>query len=119
MRSIPTRLHGALDYASAAGLLLLAGHPDLPMGLQRPVAAAGIATVGYSSVTRYEWGVCGLLPMRQHLRLDAAQGILFCGAGIFGNDAPSWVRRALLGYGLFALAAAVLTAEAPTDHHAL
>ena len=111
---IPTRVHGALDYLSAAALLagprLLGWSP----GLSGPLAAAGVGTAGYSLATRYEWGVADApLSMREHLALDAVQGLAFCAAAALLEDEPREVRLTLAGYGLFALAAAALTDREP------
>lgn len=111
---IPTRVHGLLDWLSAAALLagprLLGWRP----GLRRALDAAALGTAGYSLATRYEWGLAqGPLSMREHLALDAAQGLAFCLAATALEDEPREVRLALAGYGLFALAAAALTDRRP------
>lgn len=106
---IPTRVHGALDYLSAAALLVAPRLLGWRPGLRQPLAAAGLGTAAYSLATRYEWGAVGALSMEEHLALDALQGVAFCAAAASLAGEPREVRLLLAGYGLFALAAAALT----------
>lgn len=109
---IPTRVHGVLDYLSAAALLavprLLGWRPEL----SRTVAAAGLGTAAYSLLTRYEWGAAKALSMEDHLTLDALQGTAFCAAATLLKNESREVRLLLAGYGVFALTAAALTDRA-------
>lgn len=89
-------LHGLLDYAAAAGLIVLPFLLDL--GAVSPLASglsvvAGIGLVAYSLATDYAFGVFRLLPFRMHLMLDVAAAIVFLAAPfVFG-----W-RGLVLGY---------------------
>lgn len=89
-------LHGLLDYAAAAGLIVLPFLLDL--GAVSPLASglsvvAGIGLVAYSLATDYAFGVFRLLPFRLHLMLDVAAAIVFLAAPfVFG-----W-RGLVLGY---------------------
>ena len=106
---IPTPLHAALDGVSAA--MLAAGPRALGWreGLHGPMAAAGAGVAAYSLLTRYRRGSAAPLSMGQHLTLDALQGAGFCAAAaLLHREAPA-VRGAMMGYGLFSLAAALLT----------
>lgn len=106
---IPTRVHAVLDYVSAGVLigtpLLMGWRPSLCKSL----GALGVGTAAYSALTRYEGGFTGKLSMDEHLALDAAEGAGFCAAALLMNSERKDVRGFLLGYGLFALAAALLT----------
>src|SRR5215218_5326840 len=70
-KPIPTRVHGVLDYMTAAFLHTL---PRV-MGWSRPVTAvldaAGASATAYSLLTDYELGAVKALPMKAHLTLDA------------------------------------------------
>jgi hypothetical protein len=88
MAVISTRLHGAGDYATGAGLLAA---PNL-LGVDDPVAAGilrgtGAAILGLSAVTDYELGLLRRLPVPIHLLIDAATGATLAAAGSL------WLRR--------------------------
>ena len=106
---IPTPLHAALDAVSAAALVVGPRSLGWRDGLRGPIAAAGAGVAAYSLLTRYRPGSTAPLSMGQHLALDALQGAGFClAAGLLRRE-PRQVRAALLGYGLFSVAAALLT----------
>jgi hypothetical protein len=115
MKMIPTKMHGFLDYVS--GFALLAG----PAGLHLDSAAAqvpfalGIATLIYSLLTRYEWGLIKVLPMRAHLGLDFFNGLFLASSPwIFGFAATAWKPHFF--FGLFELAVVLLSrSAAPAD----
>lgn len=106
---IPTRVHGLLDWLSAAALVtaprLLGWRP----GLRRALDGAALGTAAYSLATGYEWGAVDALSMEEHLALDTLQGAAFCAAAALLDEEPREVRLILASYGLFALAAAALT----------
>ncbi|TFL19040.1 MBL fold metallo-hydrolase [Jannaschia formosa] len=106
---IPTPLHAALDAVSAAALIAGPRARGWPKGLRGPFAAAGLGVAGYSLLTRYRQGSAAPLSMGEHLALDALQGAGFCAAAALLDRAPREVRTTMLGYGLFSLAAALLT----------
>src|SRR5215207_7711706 len=110
---ISTRTHGALDYLSAAALLSAAQLHGRRSTVGQSLAVAGLATVAYSLITRYEWGVVGALPMQKHLALDALQGVAFCATALLLNSETRELRHALAGYGLFAIVVAALTQREP------
>ena len=106
---IPTPLHAALDGLSAAALTLAPRALGWPRRLREPLAAAGAGVAAYSLMTRYRPSSAAPLSMGRHLALDALQGAGFCAAAALLDREPRQVRGALLGYGLFSLAAAILT----------
>lgn len=113
---IPTRTHATLDALSAAALIVGPGMLGWRSGLRAPVAAAGAGVALYGLLTRYREGSEAPVSMPTHLTLDAIQGAGFCAAAALLDREPLAVRAALGGYGLFSLAAAVLTdrpAETP------
>ncbi|WP_207484262.1 hypothetical protein [Arenibaculum pallidiluteum] len=110
---ISTKTHGVIDLASAATLAIA----SRLMGWDGPVrplmesAAAG--SVAYSLATDYEFGVTPALSMREHLAVDAAQGLGFLAAAALMRSASDEARLFMAGYGLFALAVGALTERTP------
>ena len=92
-------IHGLLDYAAAAALVVLPFLLDL--GAASPLAkwlsvVAGAGLIAYSLVTDYAFGVFRVLPFRVHLALDIAAAVVFAAAPfVFG-----W-KGLVLGYYLF------------------
>ncbi|NLB94508.1 MAG: hypothetical protein GX785_02250 [Armatimonadetes bacterium] len=114
MRFISTYVHGIIDYAAAAALALapnvfrfarLGGAPV------RTLRGLSVFAVLYSVFTDYEWGAVKVLSMRTHLKIDAAFGLFLLAAPralkLAGLDARA--RRTYEGFGLFSLAASLLT----------
>ena len=114
---IPTRLHAALDAVSAAALVALARALGWPGRLHAPLIGAGVGVASYSMPTRYRRGSTAPLSMERHLTLDALQGAGFCAAAALMTREPPEVRAALAGYGLFSLAAAMLTDRPERSQH--
>ena len=98
-----------LDGVSAAALVAGPRALGWPRRLRGPIAAAGVGVAAYGLLTRYRPSSTAPLSMTQHLALDALQGAGFCAAAALLDRAPPEVRRPLMGYGLFSLAAALLT----------
>ena len=114
---IPTPLHAALDGLSAAALVAGPHALGWREGLRGPMAAAGAGVATYSLLTRYRPGSAAPLSMSQHLALDALQGAGLCMAAALLDREPPEVRGALMGYGLFSLAAALLTERPERSQH--
>jgi hypothetical protein len=79
VRLISTRVHGVIDYV--VGLALIA--VPLAVGINPAHRAAewvpiilGIGAIGYSMLTRYEFGFIRVLPMPAHLGMDVVSGLL-------------------------------------------
>lgn len=114
MRFVPTRLHGLVDYAWGAALLAVPRLLRLPPGsaAARSCHAAGIGALAYAALTDYEAGVVPVLTMPQHLALDVAGGAaLAASPWVFGF--ADRIRGPHLGFGLFAVAAGLLTRTQP------
>jgi hypothetical protein len=130
MAVISTRVHGAGDYATGAGLLAA---PNL-LGLDDPAAAAvlrgtGVAILGLSAVTDYELGIVRRLPMPIHLLIDAATGAALAAGGSLwlrgrsgglagrlpwrGRGTANWLPHVVVG--VAEIGAAALTARRPGD----
>ena len=108
-KPISTRIHGVLDYMTAAFLHTL----PRAMGWSRPVTtlldAAGASATAYSLVTDYELGAVKALPMKAHLTLDALSGGTLIGAAMIMDDEDPEVRATLAAIGAWEIAAALLT----------
>jgi hypothetical protein len=112
-KPIPTKVHGVLDYVTAAFLHTL---PRV-MGWSRPVTtlldAAGASATAYSLMTDYELGAVKALPMKAHLTLDALSGGALIGAAMIMDDEDPEVRATLAGLGAWEIAAALMTRTTP------
>ena len=81
-------IHGLLDYAAAAALIVLPFVLDL--GATSPLAlwlsvAGGVGLIVYSLATDYAFGVVDLVSFRAHLGLDLAAAVTFVAAPfVFG-----------------------------------
>lgn len=108
-KPIPTKVHGVLDYMTAAFLHTL---PRV-MGWSRQVTAtldaAGASATAYSLMTDYELGLVKALPMKAHLTLDALSGGALIGAALLMDDEDTEVRATLAGIGAWEIAAALLS----------
>jgi SPW repeat len=100
MRFLSTRIHGVMDYAM--GILLLASpylfgfatggvKQWLPMIL-------GVAMIGMSLLTRYEWGAIRMIPMPVHLAVDGLSGALLAvSPWLFGFSGVVFLPHLVLG----------------------
>ncbi len=120
MRILPTRIHGFIDYAM--GILLIAS-PYLfgfatGFAEQYVPQTLGAAAIVYSLFTRYELGMVRMLPMRAHLTLDIASGVLLMlSPWAFGfANAAHWPHLIL---GFIALATALMTRTTPDGSYRL
>jgi hypothetical protein len=90
MRVISTRTHGAIDYATGAGMLAapaLLGISDEPAAA-RTLRAAGLVAMAYSLLTDYEFGLVRIIPMPAHLAMDATSGVLLAASPWLFGFAP-------------------------------
>ncbi|PWS38469.1 hypothetical protein DFH01_04085 [Falsiroseomonas bella] len=115
MRFISTRAHGALDYLTAALLILLPyilGFADGGAAQWVP-QALGVALILYALFTDYEYAAMRIIPMRVHLFLDIASGLLLAiSPWLFGF--AEWVFWPHLIVGLFEIGAALFTRTVPS-----
>lgn len=106
---LTTKVHGALDYITGAVLIMSPALLDLPAGPASAVPRMlGVAAILYSLLTRYEWGLLKLIPMRGHLALDFMSGVLLAASPwLFGFADQIRAPHVLLG--LFEIGAALMT----------
>ena len=107
---IPTRVHGAVDYATSGALLAapeLFRLKDVRASALAP-RMAGAAAGAYSALTDYELGAVKALPMKAHLALDAAGGTLLAASpwvlGYRRHGVRHWLPHTLVGLGEVAVA---------------
>lgn len=82
-RILTPTLHGLLDYAAAAGLIVLPFILDLSatsLTAHWLSVLAGIGLVGYSLATDYTLGISGVVSFRMHLVLDLLAAVVFIAA---------------------------------------
>jgi hypothetical protein len=114
MRFISTRTHGVLDYL--VGLLLIAlpyifGFADGTIAQWLP-QALGAGAILYAILTDYELGAVRVMPMRVHLFLDIASGLLLAASPWLFGFADSVYLPHLI-FGLFEIGAGLMTRTVP------
>lgn len=102
IRFLTPKLHGLVDYAAAAGLIVFPF--ILGIGASSPIAfwlsvAAGIAVICYSMLTGYTYSAAPVVPFKVHLAIDFVAAAAFAIApfvlGFTGLDAMYyWVLSA-------------------------
>ena len=94
IRFLTPKLHGLIDYAAAAGLIIFPF--VLGIGTSSPIAfwlsiAAGVAVISYSMLTGYAYSAVPVVPFKVHLVIDFVAAIAFALApfvfGFAGLDA--------------------------------
>ena len=119
-KPISTRTHGIIDYVYGATLI---GLPFM-LGCDRRAArlsvSAGLATIGMSLLTKYEFGAVPLLPMKAHLAVDAVESSMLMGAPkMLGRD-DRGAGRVLAALGALGAAVGSMTqTESPLERREL
>ncbi|EAR52058.1 membrane protein, putative [Oceanicola granulosus HTCC2516] len=107
---IDTRTHGIIDYVTGALLLVapyLFGFATGGVEQWLP-QLLGVAIIGMSLVTRYELSVAKLIPLKAHLAVDIAGGVLLAvSPWLFGFAGIIWWPHLLVG--LLEIAVALMT----------
>jgi hypothetical protein len=118
MRILSTRVHGIMDYAM--GILLL-GSPYLfgfaTGGVKQWLPMVlGVAMIGMSLLTRYEWGALRVIPMPVHLAIDGLSGALLAvSPWLFGFAGIVFMPHLILG--LIELGTSLMTeTHSDADH---
>jgi len=114
MRFISTRVHGMLDYG--VGLLLIVAPYLLNFAdgtaAQYVPQILGVATISMALLTDYELGAMRVIPMRTHLTVDIASGILLA-ASPFLFDFEQRVLWPHLILGILEIGAGLMTSTTP------
>ena len=109
IRFLTPTIHGALDYAAAAGLIVLPfllGFNGLALWLS---VAGGAGLIVYSLVTDYTFSAASVLSFKTHLMLDLSAAAAFIAAPfVFG-----WTGL-VMGY-YFVMAAGVIVVVVLTN----
>jgi hypothetical protein len=113
MRFIPTKVHGAIDYAVGS---LMTSSPLL--GVKGSVENAipvtmGIGATAYSLFTDYELGVVRALPMKTHLTLDMMSGAFLVASPFIFKSMNKKAKISFIALGLFEIAAGLFTKLTP------
>lgn len=115
MIPISTRVHGFLDYAIGALLIVspwLLGFARGGAETWVPVGA-GVAALGYSLFTDYELGAIRRIQMTVHLWLDGIAGVLLAASPwLLGFDQHVWVPHVV--FGALEIGAALLSNTIPS-----
>ena len=108
-------IHGLLDYAAAAALIVLPFLLNLgaiSRTAQWLSVAAGAGLVVYSLATDYAFGAFGLFSFRAHLALDLAAAVAFIAAPfVFGWTGLVLGYYLVMGAGVLAVVALSATDE--------
>jgi hypothetical protein len=79
-KPISTRAHGIIDLAYAAALIALPFAFRWSSRATQLSVGTGLATLGVSLLTKYEFGMVPVIPMKGHLAMDAAESSLLMAA---------------------------------------
>lgn len=105
--------HGVLDYMTVGFLWMLPRALRWNRTVTNTLTGAALGTLLYSMLTRYELGLIPRLPFRTHLTLDTLNGLFFCASPILFRNHHKTVQAAMVGIGMFELAAVMATEDEP------
>ncbi len=114
---IPTTVHGVLDYITAPTLLMLPRMLKWNKKLTNFLSGAALGTLAYSLVTRYEFSLLKLLPMKGHLSLDFMNGATLAAAPFIllnEDERDATTTGILIGLGVYEIAASLMTQTEPS-----
>ena len=116
MKIISTRVHGVIDYLLGFILLyspLIFNFPGEGIHRSLPVILGALSII-YSLATNYESGMEKVLPMKTHLKLDVALGILLAASPwVFGFYQVIYLPHLVLG----SLGLVIATISDPVPGH--
>ncbi|HYE61356.1 MAG TPA: hypothetical protein VD997_05115 [Phycisphaerales bacterium] len=107
-KPISPTAHAIADYAVAA--LSIPAAAALPKKSAGVLGAVGVVSVATNLMTDHGLGVMPRIPVNQHLKVDLLTGAALLLAGYtFLRDEPRAARNAVIGVGLYSLAAGLMT----------
>jgi len=110
MKLLSTKIHGVIDYLAAFALLIIpySLHYDISTMPGGIFIILGVSTIIYSIITKYEYGILNILPMKVHLALDILSGILLASSPwLFGFKDEVFLPHLI--FGLFEIVAGLIT----------
>lgn len=117
-KPISTKTHAIIDYATGVLLLLapnLLGFADVGGAAEMVPRVVGIGIILLELITRMEYSLVKIVPMKTHIILDVMAGVfLLLSPFLFGfNDleANAWLPHILVG--AMIVTVALLTEERP------
>lgn len=109
-RPMSTRLHGAIDYLTAAACLSLSRRPEMGRRTRQVLAMTGASGALLSLFTDYEYGAVRKVPMVVHLNVDSLNGMgLMIASATWLRREPAAGRWAVAALGAYAVLAASAT----------
>ena len=115
MKPISPKQHGVAEFGVVGAMVLTKRALDPGTGAARLFNLSTATALALSSLTRYEFGLLKVVPMRAHIAADVVKSATFVAAPLFLRDERSSVKTALLGFGLGGLAIALLTDTGEED----
>jgi hypothetical protein len=112
-KPISTRTHGIIDYAYAAALIALPFMRGWHGRAAQLSIGAGLATLGLSMLTNYEYGLLRIIPMQGHLAMDAAESSMLLAAPKMIGDDDREAARVLATMGAIGGAVGSMTQMQP------
>src|SRR5215218_3556199 len=108
-KPISTKTHGLLDFLTAGAMLALPQLLPSNHAMKTALTALGVQKLTYGLMTRHEFGLFKLIPMRYHLALDAVSGATLAALPFLLEEDDEATTAACLTLGIFDIAAAPLT----------
>jgi hypothetical protein len=113
MEKIPSEVHGVIDYVTAGTLVALPRIMGWRGAVRGLMTGAGMATMAYSLLTRYELGLIKLIPFKMHLAMDAMNGVMMAAAPLVMRDEEPEVIATMIGIGAMELAITAMSDPEP------
>ena len=115
-KPISTRTHGIIDFAYAAALIGLPFIRHWGVRATQLSVGTGLATLGASLLTKYEFGVMPVIPMKGHLAMDAAESSLLMAAPKILGEGDAEAARVLATFGAIgAMVGGMTQMESPLE----
>lgn len=113
MKLISTRLHAGLDYLAALCMYGMAVIWRFDNPTRDMLVCVAIAVAIYAMLTRFEYSLLKLIPVRVHLALDAAASLVLIGGAIAFTHSLIGYRVALATFGAAGIIVAALSEPNP------
>ena len=111
-KPITTKAHGILDYLTVATALALPRLLGWSKDATRFMTLAGLGTLAFSLLTKYELGVFKVLPVKAHLALDVMSALTLLAAPTLLGEKGATAAM-IRGMGVMELGVVSLTETKP------